>query len=245
MKKIILYSFLFTYIFLNLNIIQCRENPQFKIVNYNINAKYKSEINTISVDAKLLINNGSDDKYYNFLIKYKIKLKIIKAIQNNTEIPLEYLYSDNDTIKIKMSDNFRDYTYSNIEFVYDIPLDSKIDTSMIFFQWYPFITDNISGWKLNFETANEYFVFSPAIYSQDNFLNKQQGFRFADDIFLRNLPLIITKKNLYTVRPLETKGIKFSYYFYSGDTSVQNKIIFEISESFKYFNQSIGKYKYN
>ena len=244
MKKIFIYNLIFTLIFLSCHFAYSRNSPDFKISNYDITAKYQSDKNLFYVKSSLSVIKISETKNINFLIRFKINLKSISAKTDEEEIPVEYYYDYNDTIKIKLPDKFTSNNFK-LNFEYDIPITQKIDTAMVMFFWYPYIDGNISYWNVKFESDKDFTFFFPSVSTEDKSKKEKFGFRFSANNPLPRLPIVIIRRDLIMGKDSEINGVKLNYYFYSADTNAINKIISETSCAFGFFDGMIGKYKYS
>ena len=244
MKKIIVF-FLLTTSLISGNLF-CQDFNPIHVDNYQVTAEYRSEKSLISVSANLDIISNSGFKDLYFQMKQNVNVNSVKIIRNESERLLKFNNINNDSIEVNVFDNVENAGRFNLIFDYEIPVEVNIVNSIVLYYWYPFINHDLSKWKLEFSTDNNYIVFaSGLIGTSGESENKKEEYVFFQQKPIPHFQILIGVKNYYRDTSLTVNNITLDYHFVSTDKEVVNNIIQNTSMAFQFYDSLIGNYNYN
>lgn len=177
---------------------------------------FKIDLNDSIIHIDLQINlNSVNNNYllFNSLIdKYNIETNdsSFKYIHRNDTL---YFQSSIDTLSLKInySITWRNKGFLDNAFV-------KSDSVQIFFEryykWYPLLYNNLSNFHLLAEVPEEMHVFSYVSYDIVNTFNGTTSYTF--NLFDEDIPILISKRNIFDEYEKRKEGIDFNFYFNKG-----------------------------
>jgi hypothetical protein len=174
-----------------------------------------------------------------------MSFKDISIKSNLQDQLMKYEEIGKDTVKINLGKEFNSENKFQIIFNYTLTKDSLSNGSIILYEWYPFIKNNIIKLKVRFNIPTDYWVFLSAGYKYipvNEPVNTNRLITLKEA--LPRLTLLMIKSNKYIHYDEKINELGLDYYFFSKDTSVINKIITETKNSIIFYNNLIGQCLY-
>lgn len=240
-----------TYILFIVCFISCNiqfafsQDSNIKINSYNITLNLDSISNILSISSSMEIEKSGVTDEIILLENPYMSFKNIDIKSNLQDQLMKYEEIGNGTVKIMLGKELKSKNKFQIIFNYTLTKDTLSNGSIILYEWYPLIKDNITKWKVQFNIPTDYMVFLSAGYKYE-VINE---FRSSDNLItvkqaLPRLTLLMIKSNKYIHYAEKINELGLDYYFFSKDSSVINRIISETKNSLTFYNGLIGQCPY-
>ncbi len=219
-------------------------NP-IDILTYNIKFKLNSTSNKVLFNIKLEAINFSTKNEFILLTNNSPQFDDISIIEDNNKINIDYESYKKDTLLIKLPKTINKCDTFELNFNYFLLLDSLKKGTKLFMRWYPYQMDDIVTWKVEAFIPNKYHILLPGKLEELKDTLNSKIYFYKQVVPILRYPLVIYKHDTYTKNSCNINGIDIYYYYLTKDTLIQNKINYQVEQSFKFYNTLIGSYAYN
>lgn len=221
------------------------QDSNFKINSYEITLNLDSINNILSVSSDMEIEKSGTTDEIILLKNPYMSFKNISIKSNLQNQFMKFEAIGEDSIRIKLGKEFNTENKFQIIFNYTLTKDTLSNGSILLYEWYPFIKNNITKWQVRFNIPDSYMVFLSA---GNNYvtINESQNIKNFTNVkeTLPRLTLLMIKSNKYIRYEEKINELGVNYYFFSKDTSVINRIISETKNSLTFYISLVGQYPY-
>ena len=248
MKTLLAYFFISLLLSCNNDQNQNELYAQSLIKSYDIKAKFNADSGNLNVIAKIqlkLLDHNSDE--INFLFSKYALITNFKIISNK-KLYSVFTESRNDSIFIKLPNNIKKDSIIILYLEYQIPTYyftyNKVFRVYRSIRWCPLQYDVISKLNIEITTPKNYEAFSSGDLINIKDSSEFIIYNWKND-YNSGLPLVITPINYYHKRSFTINNKTLTFNYLNNDTNLINEIFNDATNSFKYYNKTIGDYGHN